>query len=219
MSSDLVIVAAPFDTPGVAGVEELVRRYALVALGTEQPQLDEHRDNGLPDLDDTVAALVAAGLEAVTVGDGHLWDWLLVMVLRFQLESRPALGPLAAGYDVLYNASLSGRSLVPPYYRHLVVARAGGAPAVGDRTVPDDLPPDFAAVAAALIAADSTEVSRQDTVPRLDRLQYDMGDVTNRLVRLEERIDALTELVEGVSAQVLAVKAKLARLVHPFRRG
>jgi hypothetical protein len=119
---------------------------------------------------------------------------------------------------VLYNASLSGRSLLPPYYRHLVVGRANGTPEVGDRTVPDDLPPDFSAVAAALIAADSTEVSRQDTVPRLDRLQYDMGDVTNRLVRLEERIDALTELVENVSAQVLSVKAKLGRLVHPFRR-
>ena len=71
--SDLVIVAAPFDTPGVAGVEELVRRYALLSTGTKQPQLDEHQDNGLPDLEATVAALSSTGASVAVQGDGHLF--------------------------------------------------------------------------------------------------------------------------------------------------
>ncbi len=218
VSRDLVVVAAPFDTPGVAGVEELVRRYALLAVGAEQPQLDEHQAHGLPDLDATQRAFVGDQWAVTTVGDGHLWDWLLVMLLRFQLESRPSLAPLAAGYDVLYNFSLAGRSLIPPYYRHLVVARTGGDPQVGDRQVPADLPTDFAALAAALIAADSTEVVRQDTVPRLDHLQTDVDAVTIRLARLEERIESLIELEVSIADQLLAIKDKLSRLAHPFRR-
>src|SRR4029079_15860530 len=80
VSRDLVVVAAPFDTPGVAGVEELVRRYALLATGTKQLQLDEHQDHGLPDLDATVGVLSAGpetggsepGGSVVVQGDGHL---------------------------------------------------------------------------------------------------------------------------------------------------
>ena len=227
VSRDLVVVAAPFDTPGVAGVEELVRRYALLTLGTAQPQLDEHQSHGLPDLHEAIDAL-SLGAEVVTVGEGHLWDWLLVMLLRFQLESRPALQPLAAGYDLLYNLSLADRSGVAPFYRHLVVARQLGAPQVGVRPPAAEGPSDFGAVAAALMAADTTEVVRQDTVPRLDRLQGDLDDVARGLGRLDaldakvdrlaERLEALIELEVSVSDQLLAVKERLARLARPFRR-
>jgi len=219
VSSDLVVVAAPFDTAGVVGVEELVRTYALLTLGTEQPQLDEHRANGLPDLDATVVAFRDGGSAVATIGDGHLWDWLVMMLLRFQLEARPALQPLSAGYDMLYNLSMADRSLVAPHYRHLVVARTKGEPDVGAREPSTDTPSDFSAIAAALIAADSTEVVRQDTVPRLNRLQGDVDEVHARLGRLEERLEALIELETSVAAQLMGVKAKLLRLVRPFRRG
>jgi SAM-dependent methyltransferase len=218
VSSDLVVVAAPFDTAGVAGVEELVRTYALLTLGTEQPQLDEHRANGLPGLDATVASFRGAGSAVATLGDGHLWDWLMMMLLRFQLEARPALQPLSAGYDQLYNLSMADRALVAPYYRHLVVARTQGEPDVGAREPSPDTPTDFAAIAAALIAADSTEVSRQDTVPRLDRLQGDVDGVHARLAHLEERLEGLIDLQVSVAEQLKGVRDKLSRLAHPFRR-
>jgi SAM-dependent methyltransferase len=229
VSGDLVIVAAPFDTPGVAGVEELVRRYALLSTGTKQLQLDEHQENGLPDLDASISALTAGGAQLVVQGDGHLWDWLVVMLLRFQLESRPALEPLAAGYDVLYNLSLADRSLVPPYYRHLLVARHRAEPQTGARAPSGDVPSDFAALAAALISADSTEVTRQDTVPRLDRLQADIDSVHARLDRMEpmvgqlgelrNRLESLIDLQVSVADQLFNVRDKVRRLTHPFKRG
>ncbi|MGZ4684078.1 MAG: class I SAM-dependent methyltransferase [Acidimicrobiales bacterium] len=226
VSSDLVIVAAPFDTPGVAGVEELVRRYALHSTGTKQAQLDEHQDNGLPDLEAAVEALSVDGASVAIQGDGHLWDWLVVMVLRFQLESRPALGPLASGYDVLYNLSLADRSLLPPFYRHLLIARRGAEPQTGAQPPSVDLPSDFAALAAALISADSTEVTRQDTVPRLDRLQADLDSVHARLDRLDPvpgeltelraRLESLIELQVSVAEQLSAIRDKIRRVTRPF---
>jgi hypothetical protein len=228
VSSDLVVVAAPFDTPGVAGVEELVRRYALLSTGTEQAQLDEHREHGLPDLDASVASLTAGGAQIVVQGDGHLWDWLVVMLLRFQLESRPALDPLAAGYDLLYNLSFAERSLLPPFYRHLLVARHSSEPSTGAPASSGEVPSEFAALAAAMIAADSTEVSRQDTVPRLDRLQADLDGALARLDRIEPlvgqlgelraRLESLIELQVSVADQLFSVRDRLRRAARPFTR-
>ena len=143
VSRDLVVVAAPFDTAGVAGCEELARRYALFSAEVPQPQLEEHRDNGLPTLAATVSALEAAVGPAgsgrapvATAGNGNLWDWLLMMVLRFQLEARPDLRALSEGYDVWYNEALAGRADVGPFYRHLVVARRLGPPQLGPSSAP-----------------------------------------------------------------------------------
>ena len=61
VSRDLVIVAAPFDTEGVAGVEEVIRRFVPIVTGQPQDQLEEHMDRGLPDLDAATAALSAHG--------------------------------------------------------------------------------------------------------------------------------------------------------------
>jgi SAM-dependent methyltransferase len=204
VSRDLVVVAAPFDTPGVAGVEELARRYALLALGREQPQLEEHRAHGLPDLDET-RRLLEEGAAAITVGDGNLWDWLLMMVLRFQIESRPALQPLSDGYDLLYNLSLAGRARIGPFYRHLVVASSAGTPDAGWESAGDAASVDMAGLLAALIAADSTEVTRQDTVPRLDALS---GDLTSARGRLEV-LDARTEMA---TSETLALRAEVGQL-------
>src|SRR4051812_45053491 len=80
VARELVVLAAPFDTPGVAGVEELIRRYALLAAGSPQEQLDEHAAHGLPALDDAVAAFEQAGFTTGTRGNGNLHDWLQMML-------------------------------------------------------------------------------------------------------------------------------------------
>ena len=220
VSRDLVVVAAPFDTPGVAGVEELVRRYALIALGAEQPQLEEHRHNGLPDLEAAVAALVDAGAEVLTVGAGNLSDWLTMMVLRFQLEARPALRPLAEGYDTLYNYSFAHRNDEPPFYRHLIIARTGGPPDAGEPPVVGSGEQGVVvpAVLSALLAADGPEAVRQDTVPRLDSIKGDVDGLRVEIEHLHRKVDALSELTTSLADQLTSVMGKLARVVRPFRR-
>ena len=90
------------------------------------------------------------------------------------------------------------------------------------------MPSDFAALAAALISADSTEVTRQDTVPRLDRLQADLDSVHARLDRLDPspgevtemraRLESLIELQVSVAEQLSGLRDKLRRLTRPFGR-
>ncbi len=218
----LVVVAAPFDTPGVAGCEDLARRYALFSAEAPQPQLEEHRANGLPRLEATRAGLEAGGWATAVAGNGNLWDWLLMMVLRFQLEARPALRPLSEGYDLWYNEMLTTRTHVGPFYRHLVVAAPDGAPDLGGQAgaVDGDGPaPDIAAVLAALIAADTTEAVRQDArvLARDQDARYEQ--LAARLDHLGERLEALIELEVSMANQIRGLLRPLAKVTRPLRRG
>ncbi len=236
VSRDLVVVAAPFDTAGVAACEELARRYALFSAEAPQPQLEEHRDNGLPSLTATVADLEAAmgpaqgpGRASVaTAGNGNLWDWLLMMVLRFQLEARPDLRPLSEGYDVWYNQALADRADVGPFYRHLVVSRRLGPPQLGRRSVDPGTgsdptgaagmaPAELAALLAALIAADSTEVVRHDARAAAHATDARLADLGARLDHLGERLEALIELEVSMAERFSALYNRLGRVMRPFR--
>jgi SAM-dependent methyltransferase len=227
VSRDLVVVAAPFDTAGVAGCEDLARRYALFSAEAPQPQLEEHRDNGLPSLAATVAVLEADGASVVTAGNGNLWDWLLMMVLRFQLEARPDLRPLSEGYDVWYNQALADRADVGPFYRHLAVARRLGPPQVGpgpaapatDLTEAAAMAPgELAPLLAALIAADSTEVVRHDARVAARATDVRFDELGHRLDHLGERLEALIELEVSMAERFSALYNRLGRVMRPFRR-
>ena len=223
VSRELVVVAAPFDTPGVAGAEDLVRRYAALALGAPQPQLEEHRERGLPNLDESLAGLLAAGGEGAVIGNGNLWDWLVSMLLRFQLEARPALDPLSQGYDIFHNTALASMPSAPPFYRHLIVSWISRAPELVDAD--DDpadnapgLPPvDLVALASVIVAVDTSEVVRQDVngivghqvLPPIavvdagvSALHERVGGMTDLLIDVAGRIDRLAVAVEQIGNEV-----------------
>ena len=195
VSRDLVVVAAPFATVGVAGVEDIVRRYALLANSAPQPQLEEHRAFGLPDVDETLQRLTAGGGHGAIVGNGNLYDWLVSMLLRFQLESRPALSPLSEGFDVFHNTAALGTRHAPPFYRHVVVAWRDRAPAL---VLDDEATPavDLMPLAAAIVAADSTEVVRQDVHGLIaNQVLPPVAAVDAGITALHQRLDGLTELL------------------------
>lgn len=216
VTRDLVIVAAPFDTPGVAGVEELVRRHALIAMSTPQEQLDEHRDNVLPGLDDTVATCKEHFVEVSVAGNGNLQDWLVMMLLKHQLMGRPALSPLLDGADLLYNLVLAPRDADGPFYRHLVAARRSGPVDFG--TPPDrGAGLDPAVVLGALVSANLTEVVRQDAVPPLDGLVADSTRHGQEIRATAEAVQALAARVERIELAVTDVQNLLHRLVRPLQ--
>ncbi len=203
VSRELVVVAAPFDTMGVAGAEDLVRRYAALALGAPQPQLEEHLERGLPKLGDSLAGLLAAGGDGVVIGNGNLWDWLVAMLLRFQLEARPALDPLSQGFDIFHNTALASMPDAPPFYRHLLVSWIDRAPELVE---PDDavVPPvDLVALASVLVAADTSEAVRQDLNGVVDhRVLPPIAVVDAGVIALHERIGGMTELLIDVAGRV-----------------
>ncbi len=222
VSRELVVVAAPFDTPGVAGVEDIVRRYAGLALGGPQPQLEEHHAFGLPDLEATRVGLAAGTDRVAVLGNGNLWDWLVSMLLRFQLEARPALDPLSQGYDSFHNLAIADGAGLPPFYRHLVVSWNDRAPTLE----PSDAvaaPADLVALAAVLVAADSSEATRQDihglighdVLPPIGRVDAGITALHERFDGFQRVMDMIVELpgaVAGVSSEVGRLQAELADL-------
>jgi hypothetical protein len=237
VSSDLVIVAAPFDTPGVAGVEELIRRYALLATSEPQEQLDEHRDNVLPDLQMTAATVREHFGDVTVAGNGNLQDWLAMMLLKHQLMGRPALQPLLDGADIFYNLALASRDDVGPYYRHLVAARRHGAVDLGRAPEARDTGLEPTAVLGSLVNANLSEVVRQDTVPRLDdllakaaaqeaQLRQAAADQAALTERLDHQLDVVSARLEGLETRLVALHELVLKMVkplqvlrHPLRRG
>ncbi len=214
VSRELVLLAAPFDTPGVAGAEELVRRFVLLVTGRAQEQLDEHRDHGLPGVDDTVARLAGLDLQVAVAGAGNLHDWLAMMLLKHQLVARPALGPLDTGYDIAYNWMFSGRDHVPPFYRHLVAAGRTAAPSFGDPAPLDGSSADgIAGLLAVFTAANVAEAVRQDTNDRVMATERLVADVAPRLAAIEEAVAALDARSQAIATSV----EHLLRIVrHPM---
>lgn len=236
-----VVLAAPFDTIGVAGAEDLVRRWFVLSHGSPQPQLTEHAELGLPDLDATVAHLGAGGWTVRAEGNGNLLDWLGMMLARLGMEARPELRPLSEGLDVAYNGLVSGRRAAGPFYRHLVVATATPlAP------VPVTVPEVDDATAAALVSQfghltaqletsvltasvagippivsghiDARVAELQEHLTEVRRLAteaaVDAAGTRQLVIDLTAKVDALAHVVE-LGSMVGVAK----RLRHRFRRG
>ncbi len=226
VSRDLVLLAAPFDTPGVAGAEELVRRFVLLVTGSAQEQLDEHRDHGLPGVDDTVAHFERLGLQVAVAGAGNLHDWLAMMLLKHQLVARPALGPLDTGYDIAYNWLFSARDHVPPFYRHLVAAGRSSRPSFGDSSVEDvdgSSAGDVAGLLAVFTAANVAEAVRQDTDSRLATTEALVADVGPRLAAIEAAVAQLDARSQAMATSIEhllhLVRHPVAGVAEKLRRG
>ncbi len=62
VSSDLVMLSAPFASPELELAEEALNEFIRARFQGDFPTLDEHAQNGLPELGPTTDALGAAGL-------------------------------------------------------------------------------------------------------------------------------------------------------------
>ena len=218
-SRDLVLLAAPFATPGVAGAEELIRRFALLVTGRPQDQLEEHREHGLPELAETEARLSSMGFAVRSAGTGNLFDWTTMMMLKHQLIARPALSPLDTGYDILYNSLLAGRNGMAPYYRHLVAARRSAPPETGSEPDPvEGTPPDVSGLMAAFLAANAAEAVRHDVNSRLSEVERRVDDLA---ASLPAAWSGLHQSLDRVTAAVTANGAGISQLHdllrHPVR--
>jgi len=203
---DLVVLAAPFDTPGVAGVEELVRLYVRAATGEAQPQLDEHAERGLPDLAAAQALLEAEGFGVVAYGNGNLRDWMLGLVLKHQIAGTSGFTDLDIGFDVFYNLVLDGRNEVPPFYRHVLVGRRSAAPVRG--AVPER--DGSEALAETLLPALLTAVPGSAGVHR--QAAYERTGVDARLQDIDARLDGIDAALLHLMERFSGVEGALAQL-------
>ena len=117
-----VILLAPFHTPDVETAEAVLFEYIKVELQAEHQQLKEHRDYGLPVLDEWLVLLQSLGIAARAYPTGYLHAWLGMMLVKHMLLRMDAGETAQHLVDAYYNRSFFPTERRNPAYRHLIIA-------------------------------------------------------------------------------------------------
>lgn len=196
VAGDIVIISAPFASAEVNFAEETLNDFIRARLKVRFPTLDEHRENGLPDLDSTVASFESAGWVAPTLPSGYLPRWLFAMVAHHEL-----LQSATPGLDALhryYNRMVSPSDCAEPAYRHVVVA-SHSRPQAEIATVLDGLrsdrgedpDPNVSAVLASIASATLTQ--RLDEGGAYHQLEMERAAANDLRIQLADRSAQLAE--------------------------
>jgi hypothetical protein len=139
-----VIVLAPFGTPDVELAEELLFEYIKTELGAQHQQLKEHREYGLPRLDEWLSYLEQRQITARAYPTGYLHAWTGMMLIKHMLLRMDDGARAQQLLDSYYNRCFFATERRNPAYRHLIVAEktAGLATAV-DMVLAPTLMPDL----------------------------------------------------------------------------
>jgi SAM-dependent methyltransferase len=206
VSSDLVVLSAPFADPDLELAEEALNEFIRARFGGDFPTLDEHALNTLPELAATIERVAGDDRATATLPSGYLPHWLAGMLVHHELLATgvPYLGKLHA----YYNQVISPLDCREPSYRHVVIGSAKRSS--GELTSVTDamLTPGGSAQGSAALAAMASSVLAQR-----------LGGVA----RFEERHDELRQaedaikLLEREVADRDAHVIELERLVGDLR--
>ncbi|MBM2809901.1 MAG: hypothetical protein HW416_660, partial [Chloroflexi bacterium] len=132
VSRGFVLILAPFDQEETVLAERLLAEFVRVVNQEEQPQLREHRENGLPSLEEWSGFLRDRGLPCVSFSSGFVYNWLPMMLLKHYVFSLPDSEELQRSIDAFYNVTLQQSDARAPGYRHGLLASIIGASPVLD---------------------------------------------------------------------------------------
>lgn len=124
VASEMIFIAAPFNTPGVAQVESELNDYWISLKGAEHPWLKEHIENGLPEVESFLALAKQHGIEFSVFGSNNVLAWASMQRLIFLSDAVGApdkIEPLTK----FYNEYLTeiGDNIEPAYRRILFWAK------------------------------------------------------------------------------------------------
>lgn len=117
-----VLLAAPFDTPGVREVEQSANAFYRTLHGVEHPWLIEHLGNGLPELAATEEKFANCGFAVEAFGHGRAFLWLALMQANIAGGACPELAEQVAELDRIYAHDLYSSDTGRPCYRHFLFA-------------------------------------------------------------------------------------------------
>ncbi len=219
-----VILLAPFGTPEVEAAEELVEAFIAVELGREQPQLQEHRDYGLPRLDEWLPWLDREGIAARSYPTGYLHAWLGMMLLKHLLPNATEDPHMQQLPDIFYNRVFSATERRNPAYRHLIAAVKSPEllDAVDEALAPTIMPDDDDASAAwghAMLPTLMAIVQRQlgqlhrDQATQIERYQLQVGSLQQALIDLNaERVRQYEETIRDLQERAMWLEQQAAEL-------
>lgn len=127
-----VVLLAPFGSPEVETAEALLFDYIKAELHAEHQQLKEHRDYGLPRLNEWLPFLEREGVPARAYPTGYLDAWLGMMLLKHMLIRLHVDTEGQRALDYYYNRRFFAAERRAPAYRSLVIA--GKTPGVVEAT-------------------------------------------------------------------------------------
>jgi hypothetical protein len=216
-SRGYVLLVAPFASDETELSERLLAEFVRVVNQEDQPQLREHREYGLPRLDEWEGWVRAQGHACIPISSGFVYNWLPMMLLKHYVMSLPAADALHAAIDRFYNTVLQQSDARAPGYRKGLVIACGG---------PAEMLP---ALAAQL--AQAGEPDRLQVVEQLERIGLllklaDLHVSSRRDDRLRDEIvakerhianlDVLLEQARGARAaaegQAIAARAEAEQL-------
>ncbi|MBI1293145.1 methyltransferase domain-containing protein [bacterium] len=140
VSSDLVVLAAPFYHPSVAAAEKILAGAHEKAFRSPHPWLDEHVRFGLPQIDQVVAQWPASHAVVEVVSSYDLGEWVTWQALSLINKLRGETDNVWKGLDQAWAAVPAPPPISVPY-RWVIVARRGGRPQDyrGVLSLPDEL--------------------------------------------------------------------------------
>jgi hypothetical protein len=121
VAGQYVVLAAPFQAESIEPAERTVFNFSAALTGVGHPQIGEHRALGLPDLAEWRSYLQSSGWEVVTLPNGYLPRWLVMMLVRHYFLSLPGGQELCQQVDRLYNGIFYSADHRAPAYRQILV--------------------------------------------------------------------------------------------------
>lgn len=122
VAKSFVILAAPFNTPGVEEVEKTTNDFNKILFGEGQPWLEEHFKYKKPELDLVHKVVKDLKHESIIIGTNNLYSWLFSTHLNL-LEAKLGLGQREhiKANRLLNQTLLQSGDMTAPFYRHFVV--------------------------------------------------------------------------------------------------
>jgi len=141
VARQFVILNGPVYRPETAAAEQRLALFMERTVGEVHPFLAEHLENGLPRDEDIAAVIRERGLPFVTVPNGDLGRWLLIMGFKFGALALPNSGPLLEVLEPTYNALFSDKDFGDVCYRVAYIIAKNRSLAKGLRRVEEAFVP------------------------------------------------------------------------------
>jgi glycosyltransferase involved in cell wall biosynthesis len=204
----LTVIGAPFDRSGVADAEQEASAYWGALFNAPYRWLDEHAENGLPDLDESVRVLAAAGFETSVVHHGELGLWKDFIKSHFAEVYVGALQPVMTALYRYYQSHGFARDFAPDSYRHVIIASRSAH-------VVRQVASSIAAIAQ-VAPSDGGQRLLRDLVKLIPAVAQEKAEVVHQVERLKSEVDGLNSEVDRLKSEIsqLAATAAEQKNIH-----
>ncbi|MCH8814209.1 MAG: glycosyltransferase [Chloroflexi bacterium] len=220
VAGDALVINGPFATRDIAAAEALVMDVARETMGDGHPTvryLSEHAEHGLPDLQQTVSEIEAAGFAPLVVPNGALNEWVSKMLVKHHSQRMASHGVDAQELDRWSNSGYAPVAEPEPTYRHALVVSKQPGSALADTLKSRLCPTTGHAPAQASLALSSIAV--RDVVRQLEAIaSVTLSDKDLHAANLERTIVALRRNLGKQDERLTTLNERATTLEGELRR-